>query len=112
MATIVKQAKSNAAPFITFAAAEEAGDKVLHESRLKLLVRNGASTPVVLTIASEATANEPSGVGPLAWTETIPAGQMAVLDLSNPNFKKAGDGLVAWTYDAHEDVFIAAVTLA
>lgn len=111
MATIVAQAKSNAAPFVTFAAAEEAGDKVAHASRVKLLVHNRSAAPIILTIASEAASNEPAGTGPLAWTETIPAGQMAVLDLSNTNFKKTADGLVSWTYGDHEDVFIAAITL-
>lgn len=111
MATLTVQAKSNAAPFVTFQAAGEYGDKVAHQSKLKLLVRNASGGPVLLTVKSEAVGNEAAGTGPLDWTETVPAAQMAVLDLSNTNFRKAGDGLVSWEYSAHADLFVAAITL-
>ena len=110
MATLTVQAKSNTSPLVTWATAAEAGDQVAHASRQKLLIQNNGSVDMDVTIASEVAESGPTGTGPFDWVVTVTPGELAVLDISSTNFKDES-GNVVWTYESHEDILVAVVTV-
>ena len=93
---------------IAFEAADVAGDNVAHASRQKLLVNNGSAGTVDVTVASEVASNPP--VGPADLVVTVPAGEVAVIDISDRNFKDTVTSKVAWTYDTVTSVTVAVVS--
>ena len=107
MAELTKQTISSSDRSFSMAAAAEAGDSVAFDRLAKLVVRNGSSASVTVTIASEAPAAPPTG--PEDLVVTIVAGETAVIgDIGNVLYRD-GSGDVVWTYSAHEDLFVAVV---
>lgn len=106
MADLTAQAYSQGVE-ITLAAASELGDSVAWASRQKLLVLNGSSGSVTVTIISEVESNPP--IGPEDLEVDVAQDKLAIIDISDRNFRDAVTGKVSWTYSAYSDVSVAVI---
>jgi hypothetical protein len=107
VAEITKQTISSSDRAFAFSAAAEAGDSTPYDRLAKLVVRNGSSAPITVTVASEAAVAPPTG--PEDLVVTVAAGEVAVIGDSGNVAYKDSNGDVVWTYGDHEDVFVAVV---
>ena|SRR5690554_151259 len=92
---------------ITFDAADAGGDHALHTNGLKLMIFNGDSSAVEVTVNSQVTANPP--FGPEDLVVEVPAGEIVLIDVGAAGYKSS-TGQVTFTYDAVTDLMVAAVS--
>jgi hypothetical protein len=109
MATLTAQAISLAGLAATYASAASGGDKVSPGDRVFLHVKNGAASPITVTLAANPT---PRGLAVTAPTVSVPAsGDRFIGPLTADAFAAASDGLVAVTYSSTTTVTVAALRI-
>lgn len=109
MATLTAQAVTIGGLNATYAAAGAGGDKVSPGDRVFLHVKNGAASPVTVTLAANPT---PSGLTVTSPTVSVPAsGDRFIGPLTKTDFAAASDGLVAITYSSNTSVTVAAIRI-
>ena len=106
MATLTRRTTAEAGTSAAMSAADVAGDKVLYATGAKLLVHNGDSSSITVTVASEVA--DSLGITGADNVVTVGAGELAVIPLSTV-YKKSSDGLVAWAYSAVTTVTVAVI---
>jgi hypothetical protein len=109
MATLTAQAVNIGGLNATYASAGASGDKVGPGDRVFLHVKNGAASPITVTLAANPT---PSGLTVTNPTVSVPAsGDRFIGPLTKVDFAAASDGLVAITYSSNTSVTVAALRI-
>jgi hypothetical protein len=109
MATLNAQPVTIGGLSATYASASAGGDKVAPGERVFLHVKNGAGSPVTVTLAANAT---PSGLTVTNPTVSVPAsGDRFIGPLSKTDYAAASDGLVGFTYSSNTSVTVAALRI-
>lgn len=109
MATLNAQAVSIGGLNATYGNASAGGDKVVPGDRVFLHVKNGAASPITVTLAANPTARGLTVTNP---TVSVPAsGDRFIGPLAADAFAAASDGLVAITYSSATTVTVAAIRL-
>lgn len=91
---------------ITFDAADAGGDHAIHASGLKLMIFNGGSNPVDVTVTSTVAVNPP--FGPENLVIEVPAGELLIVDVGAAGYRSS-IGQVNFNYDSVVDLMVAAV---
>lgn len=109
MATLIPAAVSIGGLNATYASAAAGGDKVPPGDRVFVHVKNGAGSPITVTLAANPT---PSGLTVTSPTVSVPAsGDRFIGPLSKNDYAAASDGLVAITYSSNTSVTVAALRI-
>lgn len=109
MATLSRQVLANAGTTITFAAAGASGDKAAPGDGVKLLVNNGAGSPITVTMATPGLIDGDLAVADR--TVTVAAGAIRGIPLPDSLYANAADsGLAAWTYSSNTSVTVAVIS--
>lgn len=109
MATLNAQAINIGGLNATYASAGASGDKVAPGDRVFLHVKNGAASPITVTLAANPT---PSGLTVTNPTVSVPAsGDRFIGPLNKTDYAAAADGLVAITYSSNTSVTVAALRI-
>lgn len=109
MATLNPQPIAIAGLNATYVTAASGGDKTTPGPRTFLHVKNGAASPITVTLAANPT---PTGLTVTNPTVSVPAsGDRFIGPLNAQDFAAASDGLAAWTYSSNTTVTVAVVRI-
>jgi hypothetical protein len=109
MATLTPQVVSLAGLNPTYASAASGGDKIQPGERTFAHIKNGAASPITVTLNATAAVRGQTVTSP---TVSVPAsGERMIGPLTADLFAGVSDGLVALTYSSNTTVTIAALRI-
>jgi len=90
-------------------AAAEDGDTFVNNANTMLAVRNNSESAIDVTMAKQRTTIGVAGIGDVTIADvvhSIPAGELAILNLPTNGYIDPATGRSDLTYDVHEDLYV------